>query len=34
LNALIATDPAGPHPNAIEQHLAAHPAALAFARPG
>ena len=30
LNALIATDPAGPHPNAIEQFLAAHPAAMAF----
>jgi catalase len=30
LNALIATDPAGPHPNAIEQYLGAHPAALAF----
>jgi catalase len=30
LNALIATDPAGPHPNAIEQFLAAHPAALTF----
>jgi catalase len=30
LNALLATDPAGPHPNAIEQYLAAHPAALAF----
>jgi len=30
LNALIATDPAGPHPNAIEQFLAAHPAASAF----
>src|SRR5262249_19690304 len=30
LNALIATDPAGPHPNAIERFLAAHPAALAF----
>jgi catalase len=30
LNALIATDPAGPHPNAIEQFLATHPAALAF----
>jgi catalase len=32
LNALIATDPAGPHPNAIEQFLGAHPAALAFAQ--
>src|SRR6201981_996090 len=30
LNALIATNPAGPHPNAIEQFLAAHPAALKF----
>ena len=30
LNALIATDPAGPHPNAIEQFLSKHPAALAF----
>ena len=30
LNALIATDPAGPHPNAIEQFLSTHPAALAF----
>jgi catalase len=30
LNALIATDPAGPHPNTIEQFLGAHPAALAF----
>jgi len=30
INALIATDPAGPHPNAIEQFLGAHPAALAF----
>jgi catalase len=30
LNAVIATDPAGPHPNAIEQFLGAHPAALAF----
>ena len=30
LNALIATDPAGPHPNAIEQYLGSHPAALAF----
>ena len=28
LNALIATDPAGPHPNAIEQFLGAHPAAM------
>jgi catalase len=32
LNALIATDPAGPHPNAIEQFLGAHPGALAFAQ--
>ena len=30
LNALIATDPAGPHPNAIEQFLGAHPSALTF----
>ena len=30
LNALIVTDPAGPHPNAIEQFLAAHPAAMTF----
>jgi len=30
LNALIATDPAGPHPNAIEQFLGTHPAALTF----
>ncbi len=30
LNALLATDPAGPHPNAIEQFLGAHPAALRF----
>jgi catalase len=30
LNAVLATDPAGPHPNAIEQFLGAHPAALAF----
>jgi catalase len=30
LNALIATNPAGPHPNAIEQFLAAHPAAMRF----
>ena len=30
LNAVIATDPAGPHPNAIEQFLGTHPAALAF----
>lgn len=30
LNAVIATDPAGPHPNAIEQFLAAHPAASKF----
>ena len=29
-SALIATDPAGPHPNAIEQFLGRHPAALAF----
>jgi catalase len=32
LNALIATDPAGPHPNAIEQFLGAHPAAMAFVK--
>jgi catalase len=25
INALIATDPAGPHPNAMEQFLGAHP---------
>jgi len=30
LNALLATDPAAPHPNAIEQFLGAHPAALKF----
>src|SRR5271169_2460921 len=30
LNALISTDPAGPHPNAIERFLGSHPAALAF----
>jgi catalase len=30
LNALIATNPAGPHPNAIEQFLGAHPAAMTF----
>jgi catalase len=30
LNALIATDPAGSHPNAIEQFLGTHPAALTF----
>jgi len=30
LKAIIATDPAGPHPNAIEQFLDAHPAALRF----
>jgi catalase len=30
LNALIATDPAGPRPNAIEQFLGAHPAASTF----
>jgi catalase len=28
--ALIATDPAGPHPNAVEQFLGTHPAALTF----
>lgn len=30
LNAVIATDSAGPHPNAIEQFLDAHPAAQRF----
>jgi catalase len=30
INAMVATDPAGPHPNAIEQFLGAHPAAAAF----
>jgi catalase len=30
LKALIATDPAGPHPNAFERFLGAHPAALRF----
>jgi catalase len=30
LNAVIATDPAGPHPNAIEQFLGTHPAAMRF----
>src|SRR5271169_3048451 len=30
LDALIATDPAGPHPNGIEQFLGAHPAAMTF----
>jgi catalase len=30
LNALIATDFSGPHPNAIEKFLGEHPAALAF----
>jgi catalase len=30
LNALLATDPAGPHPNAVERYLGSHPAALAF----
>ena len=29
-NAVIATDPAGPPPNAVEQFLAAHPAAMTF----
>jgi len=32
LNAVIATDPKGPHPNAIEQFLGAHPAAMRFAQ--
>ena len=32
LNALIATDPTGPHPNAIERYLGAHPAALTFVK--
>jgi catalase len=30
LNAVIDTNPGGPHPNAIEQFLAAHPAAMRF----
>jgi catalase len=30
LNAVLATDPAGPHPNAIEQFLGTHPAGLTF----
>lgn len=30
LHALISTDHAGPHPNAIEQYLGSHPKALAF----
>ena len=30
LNALLATDPAAPHPNPIEQFLGAHPKALTF----
>jgi catalase len=30
LKALVATNPAGTHPNAIEQFLGTHPAALAF----
>jgi len=30
LRALIATDPAGPHPNAIEQFLGANPGAMTF----
>jgi catalase len=30
LNALIATDPTGPHPNAIEKFLGSHPAAATF----
>ena len=32
ITALAATDPAGPHPNAIEQFFGKHPAALAFAQ--
>ncbi len=32
LNALIATEPAGPHPNAIEKFLGAHPTAATFAQ--
>jgi catalase len=30
LSAVIATDPKGPHPNAIEQFLGTHPAAMRF----
>jgi catalase len=30
LNAVIATDPSGPHPNAIEEFLGVHPAAMRF----
>ena len=30
LNALLSTNPAGPHPTALEQFLGAHPQALAF----
>jgi len=30
LNSLIATDPGGPHPNAVERFLGAHPAAARF----
>jgi catalase len=30
LNAVGATDPTGPHPNAVEQFLGAHPAAMRF----
>ena len=30
LNAVIATDPAGPHPDAVERFLGAHPAASRF----
>jgi catalase len=30
LNALVSTDPKGPHPNAIERFLGTHPDALAF----
>jgi catalase len=30
LHAVMGTDPGGPHPNAVERFLGAHPAALAF----
>jgi len=30
LNAILSTDPKGPHPNAIEHYLGAHPRAAAF----